>query len=84
MFLLLHNIECSCLADVLLDDFLTAEDSPDSGSPMLTSETASNVTSPGTNNLSPFSPMSPDGRPDSPSGSLRLTLFFIFYMLTYN
>ncbi|KAK1428238.1 hypothetical protein QVD17_17067 [Tagetes erecta] len=58
--------------DVLLDDFLTAENSPDSCSAMLTSETASNVTSPRGNNLSPFGPMSPDGRSDRPSGSLSM------------
>ncbi|KAI7745174.1 hypothetical protein M8C21_019168 [Ambrosia artemisiifolia] len=49
--------------DVLLDDFLIAEDSLDSDS-----LTTSNVTSPRANNMSPFGPMSPDRRPESPSG----------------
>ncbi|CAH1417617.1 unnamed protein product [Lactuca virosa] len=47
--------------DVLLDDFLIAENSA------LQSDTTSNVTSPRTNNSSPFDPMSPDSRPESPS-----------------
>ncbi|XP_076902925.1 serine/threonine-protein phosphatase BSL1-like [Bidens hawaiensis] len=53
--------------DVLLDDFLIAENSPDSDSdsPMLTSETTSNT-------LSSFGPMSPDSRPASPSGGLSM------------
>ncbi|XP_076924153.1 serine/threonine-protein phosphatase BSL1-like [Bidens hawaiensis] len=59
--------------DVLLDDFLISEDPIDSDSPMLTSETASNVTSPRANSLSPFGRMSPDSRPESPSfGSLSM------------
>ncbi|KAK9057273.1 hypothetical protein SSX86_022108 [Deinandra increscens subsp. villosa] len=58
--------------DVLLDDFLIADNSPDSDSPMLISETASTVTSQRTNNLSPFGSLSPDTRPNSPSsGGLR-------------
>ncbi|MFS7987429.1 putative protein-serine/threonine phosphatase [Helianthus anomalus] len=50
--------------DVLLDDFLIAEESldSDSRSPMLTSETTSNVTSPRSNNSSPFGPTPSSGR----------------------
>ncbi|KAI3668222.1 hypothetical protein L6452_43299 [Arctium lappa] len=56
--------------DVLLDDFLIAENSPvqsDTDSPMLPSESSSNMASPRTNSFSPFDPMSPDSRPESPS-----------------
>lgn len=71
------------IADVLLDDFLIAENLPDSDSPMLTPESNSNVTSPRSNSLSPFTPMSPDSRPGSPSsGGLRSGLFFSFLQLT--
>ncbi|GFZ04657.1 BRI1 suppressor 1 (BSU1)-like 1 [Actinidia rufa] len=56
--------------DILLDDFLVAENSPlqsDINSPGLTS----NVTSPRANqsNLSPYTPTLLDGRPDSPTSS---------------
>ncbi|XP_024974130.1 serine/threonine-protein phosphatase BSL1-like isoform X2 [Cynara cardunculus var. scolymus] len=56
--------------DMLLDDFLIAENSPvqsDTESPMLTSESSSNMTSPRRNNFSPFDPMSPASRSESPS-----------------
>nr|GEW19080.1 serine/threonine-protein phosphatase BSL1-like isoform X1 [Tanacetum cinerariifolium] len=62
--------------DVLLDDFLIAENLPDSDSSMLTPESKSNVTSPRSNRLSPFNPMSPDSRPGSPSsGGLRMNKY---------
>ncbi|CAI9288643.1 unnamed protein product [Lactuca saligna] len=50
--------------DVLLDDFLVAENSALQSD---TIESTLNVTSPRTNNSSPFDPMSPDSRPESPS-----------------
>ncbi|KAL7598263.1 serine/threonine-protein phosphatase BSL1 [Lactuca sativa] len=50
--------------DVLLDDFLIAENSALQSD---TTESTSNMTSPRTNNSSPFDPMSPDSRPESPS-----------------
>ncbi|KAI7738963.1 hypothetical protein M8C21_005845, partial [Ambrosia artemisiifolia] len=59
--------------DVLLDDFLIADDSPDSDSPMLTSEATSNVTSPRAHNLSSFRPTTPESRPaSSSSGDLGM------------
>ncbi|CAL5353880.1 unnamed protein product [Camellia sinensis] len=59
--------------DMVLDDFLVAENPPfqsDNNSPVLTSERAATVTSPRTNyfSLNSFSP-SLDGRPESPTSS---------------
>nr|XP_043608930.1 serine/threonine-protein phosphatase BSL1-like isoform X2 [Erigeron canadensis] len=58
--------------DVLLDDFLIADNAPDSDSPLLTPESNSYVASPGSNHLSPFDSMSPSSRPESPSGGLSM------------
>ncbi|KAI7730984.1 hypothetical protein M8C21_030836, partial [Ambrosia artemisiifolia] len=58
--------------EVLLGDFLVAENSPfqsDVSTPVLTTERGSNVSSPGTNNLSPFDPLSSDNGPQSPSST---------------
>lgn len=72
-------------AEILLDDFLITENSPfqsDVNTPVLTSERASNVASPRTNNLSPFDPISSDDGSQSPSsGGLRLGLFFFLLLV---
>lgn len=61
--------------DVLLDDFLIAENSALQSD---TTESTSNMTSPRTNNSSPFDPMSPDSRPESPSsGALRSDMYLL-------
>lgn len=69
-----------CLVEVLLGDFLIAENSPfqsDVNTPVLTSERASNPTSPTRNNLSPFDPLSADNGIESPSsGGVRLVEVF--------
>ncbi|PWA90630.1 serine/threonine protein phosphatase, BSU1 [Artemisia annua] len=61
--------------ELLLGDFLVAENSPfqsDVNTPVLASERGSNMTSPrGTNNLSPFDPISNDNGSESPSGASR-------------
>ncbi|KAK9068985.1 hypothetical protein SSX86_013101 [Deinandra increscens subsp. villosa] len=66
--------------DVLLDDFLIAEDSLDSDFPMLTSETILTTTGPRANKLSVFRLMFPDDRLESfSSGGLMLnTLSLLF------
>ncbi|KAI3787724.1 hypothetical protein L2E82_00090 [Cichorium intybus] len=53
--------------DVLLDDFLIAENSPLNSD----TETTSNMSSPRTNNSTPFDPMSPDSSPSSPALSMN-------------
>lgn len=67
-----------CGAEILLDDFLIAENSPyqsDVNTPVLTSERSS---SPRTNPLTPFDPLTPDNGSQSPSsGGLRLVLIYI-------
>ncbi|KAJ0762123.1 putative protein-serine/threonine phosphatase [Helianthus annuus] len=58
-----------CVADVLLGDFLIAENSPihsDVNNPELTSEKGSNMTTPRANHLCPFDPISLDGGSESP------------------
>lgn len=57
------NIVILCSADLLLDDFLVAENSPfhsDANSPGLTSERGSNMTTLRTNDMCPFDPISHD------------------------
>ncbi|KAK9067652.1 hypothetical protein SSX86_011763 [Deinandra increscens subsp. villosa] len=58
--------------EILLGDFLIAENSPfqsDVNTPVLTTERGSNLSSPRTNNFSPFDPLSSDNGSQSPSST---------------
>ena len=68
-----------CAADMLLDDFVVAENSPfhsDANNPGITSERGSNMPTPKTSNLCPFDPIPHDEGPESPlPADLRWRLF---------
>lgn len=80
-FNLFHDVVAAFCADILLDDFLVAENSPfqsDVNSPILTSERAPTLTGSKVNqsNLSYVTTPTSDGLDSPSSGSLR------FYFMT--